>query len=203
MNYTMLKKTIQIILISIALLIPACQPKENIRVINVPNIELKISDNPYEEGYQPWVFNQFETKAWFNDQIEKVGARGVLFSPLLDGNYFVWEYDNAIKFLKEYRKSVWDIHYKSTARDCDDFAFDFKNWVQFNYADSYNLDAAIPVAIIFVNQKHEFGGVPAGGYHTLIGIATNQGVLIYEPQSGHYDTLENYPNAEWIFYIIR
>lgn len=198
----MMKKIIKIILISLILLIPACDNGNSIRDVYVPKIKLEISDNPNEDGYQPWVFSGRDIDNWLNNQIELVGAYPTL-SPLLDDEYFVWDYKNAILFLKEYRKEVWNIQFKFTSRDCDDYAFNFKTWVQFNYANTYNIDAAVPIAVIFVRQVHEFGGVPAGGGHALIGVATNNGVLIYEPQSGVYTDLKNYPNAEYIYYILR
>ena len=87
MNFIMLKK---IILITLVSLLTACQPKENIREIYVPNIKLEIADNPYEEGKQPWIFDSIQTRRWFSQLLKDTGIEiKVNFSPALDSDYFV------------------------------------------------------------------------------------------------------------------
>jgi hypothetical protein len=165
---------------------------------------LIVADNPNVEGYQPWVFDWVDTTLWFREKILLTGSSPD-FSPWLDDYYFVMDYDNAVDAIKLFTQTVWKFKYRNQKRDCDDFAFAFKSWIQFLFADTHNVNAAAPVAILFVDQKYSFGGVKGGENitHSLIGIATNKGVLIVEPLNGEYSLLEDYPNKSHIFYIIR
>ena len=59
------------------------------------------------------------------------------------------------------------------------------------------------VAVVVARQKHEFGGIPASnGLHMLNLIMTNNGWFILEPQSNEFILLEEYPNQEFIEYLI-
>jgi len=64
-------------------------------------------------------------------------------------------------------------------------------------------DLEIGVAVVVVKQVHEFGGIPGtGGLHMVNLVFTNQGWFIFEPQTGDFILLEDYPNQEFVQYMI-
>ena len=59
------------------------------------------------------------------------------------------------------------------------------------------------VAVVVVQQVYEFGGIPTtGGLHMVNLVFTTQGWLILEPQTMKYIKLEDYPNQEYVQYMI-
>lgn len=84
--------------------------------------------------------------------------------------------------------------------DCDKFAKAFSLAVEMS-ASRAGLKAQPLVARIFVNQAVAFGGVPAGGGHALIAIATDGGIIVVEPQSGASIPWEQYPNRTSVWRI--
>lgn len=164
------------------------------------------ADNPNIEGYQPWLFTGREITTWLKEQSLNVGSRPLL-SPWLDNSYFVLDYDNAVRAISEFKKGTqYKFPYIADARDCDDYAFAFKSWLQFMLSSDYShVEAAASVSVIFVKQKLPFGGVAGGPNvsHALVALGTNKGVVILEPQTGEYCLLERYPNKGEIYYLIR
>ena len=55
---------------------------------------------------------------------------------------------------------------------------------------------------MLVEQKNSFGGIPSGGLHMVNLVFTSKAWYIYEPQTGEYIELENYPNQEYIKLLI-
>jgi hypothetical protein len=162
------------------------------------------ADNPHKAGYQPWIFSGSEITVWLKRQMKVSGSTPEL-SPWLDSEYFVLDKENAIRAFEEFHRSLRakGIRYVASARDCDDFAFAFKSWLQFLYTDDSSVEAAAAVAVIFVRQKHAWARIPAGGAHALVAVGTNEGVVIYEPQTKEWSFLIDYPNRSEIYYIIR
>lgn len=159
------------------------------------------ADDTSVEGYQAKILTNNQLTLWFRQQLRRVKFE---ISPPLDARYFILDKENMlIAFDKFYRENKhWQ--YAISARDCDDFAFAFKNWIQFEMADDYlELEATSSVAVVFVRQRHAWGGVPAGNAHALIMVVTNEGGIMYEPQTGEWCMLEDYPNREHIYYILR
>ena len=85
--------------------------------------------------------------------------------------------------------------------DCDNFAMLYKS--TFGVA-SYQggTDVEFAVAVVVVQQKNPFGGVPSGYLHMLNLVFTNKDWYIFEPQTGQFIELHKYPNQEFIQYII-
>jgi hypothetical protein len=46
-----------------------------------------------------------------------------------------------------------------------------------------------------------WGGIPIGGAHALIAVATDAGVIIVEPQTRATISLDEYPNRDHIFAV--
>ena len=59
------------------------------------------------------------------------------------------------------------------------------------------------VGIVVVRQVNEFAGIPGtGGLHAVNLVMTTRGWYIFEPQTNEFMLLEDYPNQEYIQYII-
>ncbi len=88
--------------------------------------------------------------------------------------------------------------------DCDKWAKAFSLVFEISAARA-GVKAQPLVARIYVNQVHAFGGVPAmpagANGHALIAIATDEGILVVEPQSGIKTPLTQYPNRDHIWRV--
>ena len=78
--------------------------------------------------------------------------------------------------------------------DCDNFAHLYKSLMS-TAAYKNNSKREILVGVIFVAQRKDFGGIPAGKYnHALNLIGTEKGWFVIEPQTGEMCELKDYPN---------
>ena len=207
-----MKFLIVVLLLCFALL-TGCETVLYNKEMNMSKLEEKVgkientfklvpADDPNQKG-QPWIFEGKEITNWMYRQMVVSGSRPE-FSPWIDNKYFVLDYENAIESIKLFSKYIWKYKYKGQSRDCDDYAFAYKTWLQFLLADTYEVEAAAPVAILFVEQKHNFANVPGGDYtHAVVGIGTDKGPVIMEPQNGRHILLKDYPNKGYIYYVIR
>lgn len=85
--------------------------------------------------------------------------------------------------------------------DCDNFAMLYKSLMSVaNYKSGVEQEPA--VALVVVEQRHPFGGIPTGALHMLNLVFTNKAWYIFEPQTGEYIELEKYPNQKYIRTII-
>ena len=85
--------------------------------------------------------------------------------------------------------------------DCDNFALFYKSLFSISrYKAGKAKEPA--VALVIVEQKFPFGGIPSGDLHMLNLIFTNNGWYIFEPQTGESIILEDYVNQEFIKFII-
>jgi hypothetical protein len=114
--------------------------------------------------------------------------------------YFFLKFNNWFKKLK-FENGIMPIDQKENL-DCDNFAMLYKSLMGISgYKSSQEEEPS--VAVVVVRQKHEFGGIPASnGLHMLNLIMTNNGWFILEPQSNEFILLEEYPNQEFVKYLI-
>lgn len=85
--------------------------------------------------------------------------------------------------------------------DCDNFALLYKSLFSISrYKSDTPKEPA--VGLVVVEQKRPFAGIPAGLLHMLNIVFTNNGWYIFEPQTGEAILLEDYPNQEFIRFII-
>ena len=86
--------------------------------------------------------------------------------------------------------------------DCDNFAMLYKSLMGISsYKSAINKEPS--VAVVVVRQINEYGGIPSSnGYHMVNLVMTNKGWFIFEPQTGEFILLEEYPNQEFIEYLI-
>jgi hypothetical protein len=84
--------------------------------------------------------------------------------------------------------------------DCDNYAFLYKSLLGVSSYKNNNIREVL-VGVIYVKQEKSFGGIPGGEFnHALNIIYTDKGWIVYEPQTGKLDKLENYPN-KIVWYI--
>lgn len=124
---------------------------------------------------------------------------------ILDSRFKVVDYFFFAKFNKWFKKLQFENGFlpidQKENLDCDNFAMLYKSLMSVSsYKSPSKHEPA--VGLIVVKQKNSFGGIPKGYLHMLNLVFTNQGWYIFEPQTGKFDKLENYPNQEYIEYII-
>lgn len=124
---------------------------------------------------------------------------------MLDGSFrevdyfFFRKFNNWFKKVK-FENGIMAMDQKENL-DCDNFAMLYKSFMSVaNYKS--NLDQEPAVALVIVEQKHPFGGVPTGPLHMLNLVFASNGWYIFEPQTGEYIELHKYPNQEYIRIII-
>ena len=148
-------------------------------------------------------FSQQKSKNWVDTKIPK--DFGVV---MLDGRYREVDYFHFKKFNAWFEKLLFESGIQSgvvsnhPALDCDNFAMLYKSLMgvsAYKSGDKYEMG----VAVVVVRQINEFGGIPAGeGLHMVNLVFTTNGWLILEPQTMEYIKLENYPNQEYVQYMI-
>ena len=85
--------------------------------------------------------------------------------------------------------------------DCDNFAMLYKSLFSVSSYKS-KLETEPAVGVVVVRQVNSFGGVPSGGLHMVNIVFASKDFYIFEPQTGKYIELQNYPNQKYIQYII-
>mgnify|MGYP001589239163 CR=1 len=124
---------------------------------------------------------------------------------MLDGGfrevdyYFFRKFNNWFEDVK-FQNGIMPINQNETL-DCDNFAMFYKSLMSVSSYKS-NLELEPAVALVIVEQRHPFGGIPAGALHMLNLIFTSRAWYIFEPQTGEYIELEKYPNQKYIRTII-
>tara|TARA_B100001093_G_scaffold33818_1_gene29268 strand:+ start:2940 stop:3596 length:657 start_codon:yes stop_codon:yes gene_type:complete len=127
---------------------------------------------------------------------------------MLDSHYRQVDYYHFLKFNNWFKKLLFEagiqagIESKHQALDCDNFAMLYKSLMGISaYKSGDKLEMA--VAVVVVRQVNEFGGIPGnGGFHMVNLVFTPGKWLIYEPQTGEYIKLEDYPNQAYVQYMI-
>lgn len=86
--------------------------------------------------------------------------------------------------------------------DCDNHALLYKSTMAISSYKSQSSEE-LAIAVVVVRQVNEFAGIPAtGNFHMLNLAFTNKGWYIFEPQTHEFVKLEEYPNQEYIQYMI-
>ena len=184
-------------------MLASCFNKTNFEQINtIPKIEQK----DYER-YS--LFNRNDFGLRFGHQLGhnsiKINIPKNVQILMLDTNYKVLDYHFFLEFNNWFEKvkfqnGIMAINQKENL-DCDNFALLYKSLLSISYYKS-NARHEPAVATVLVEQKHPFGGIPAGSLHMLNLVFTSKAWYIFEPQTGKYTELENYPNQEYIKLLI-
>ena len=126
--------------------------------------------------------------------VEKLKAYpNVKDSVLADSIYVVPEGEYSTKLLSTvyFIFRSLNVVYKAEANDCDNFS----NYTKWLYKFAFRYSVAEPLIFeIHVRQVSPWGGVGAGGNHSLILTYTTEGLRVYEPQTDFEGPLKAYPN---------
>lgn len=169
------------------------RPESEIAVLSDPK---DLTTMPVIE-YSTTTITEIEAKREMDIPVWKWGS-----ALLTDRVYTKIKLTSFINFNKWFEKSTKLLFNKQIGEgyDCDNFAFLYKALFSVTTYKN-NKPTEILVGVIFVEQKHEFGGVGGGDYqHALNIVGTQSGWFVYEPQTGFYDRLEHYKN-DIIWYI--
>ena len=191
-------------------LIMSCKTKTDMReLVEIPvmdseNIEHKTNPKNYLDRFDIGrSFSQQKSHNW-------VDTKGPAdFSVVtFDARYRVVDYYHFRKFNNWFEKLLFEAGIQSghesnhPALDCDNFAMLYKSLMgvsAYKSGDKYEMG----VAVVVVRQVNEFGGIPGtGGLHMVNLVFTTHGWLILEPQTMKYIKLEDYPNQEYVQYMI-
>lgn len=89
------------------------------------------------------------------------------------------------------------VAYVRESFDCDKFAKALSLAAEIS-ASRAGVKAQPLVARIYVQQHVAWGGIPAGGGHALVVVATDRGLFVVEPQTRTLVPFTSYPNREYI-----
>ena len=113
-----------------------------------------------------------------------------------DAQYVRVKHDYFLEFNKWFmtatKRSYKDL---GDGYDCDNFAHLYKSLMSTaSYKNSSKRE--VLAGVIFVTQRKDFGGIPAGKYnHALNLVGTDKGWFVIEPQTGKFCELKDYPNS--------
>ena len=170
---------------------------------SIPTIETK-EDQKYRVYYRKDFGLRFGHQIGNNSV--KIDVPTSVQIMMLDGSfrevdyYFFRKFNNWFKDVK-FQNGIMAINQNETL-DCDNFAMLYKSLMSVASYKS-KIEQELAVALVVVEQKNEFGGIPGtGGLHMLNLIFTSRAWYIFEPQTGEYIELQNYPNQKYIRTII-
>ena len=187
------------ILAIIVWVLVACNKQNFKELASIPHLES--SKQEVKRNDIGLYFAQQKTFNWVDTKVPK-DIKVTLF----DVNYKAIDYYFFLKFNKWFEKlkfenGIMPISQKENL-DCDNFAMLYKSLMGISGYKSPNKSEP-SVAVVVVRQVNEYGGIPASsGLHMVNLVMTNNGWFILEPQTGKFILLENYPNQEFIEYLI-
>ena len=190
--------TISVLAILVWVLV-ACNKQDFQELASMPY--LKSSEQEVKRNDIGLYFAQQKTFNWVDTKVP-TDIKVTLF----DVNYKAVDYYFFLKFNKWFEKlkfenGIMPIDQKENL-DCDNFAMLYKSLMGISGYKSSNKSEP-SVAVVVVRQVNEYGGIPASnGLHMVNLVMTNNGWFIFEPQSGEFILLEQYPNQEFIQYLI-
>lgn len=190
-------------LICASLLFIACLSETSLENIkNMPKLNLE--KNIHIMHKRDFAYH-FMSQTAFNSVPTKVPTDIKLL--LWDSSYQEVDYNFFIRFNAWFKELLFDngllsLGSNGEALDCENYAMLYKSTIGIaNLKSGKNKELSVGIAI--VRQEHQFAGIPANrGLHALNLIMTNRGWYIFEPQTNQLILLENYPNQEFIQYII-
>lgn len=193
-----LNKAKMFAMLALALMSVSCWNNLN-EIKDIPKIEYAKHKNidrqslAYHFGYQKG----------FNSQLIETPANIEIL--MLDNKFKVIDYFWFRKFNNWFKKMKFQAGImaidSSENLDCDNYAMIYKSMSSIaSYKSGEKVEPAI--ALIIVEQKNAFGGVPAGGLHMLNLIFASNGWYVFEPQTGEWCNFDKYPNQKTIRTII-
>lgn len=166
---------------------------------NIPQIEFS-NHKPIDRASLAYHFGY---QKGFNSSIIKTNKNVQIL--MLDNKFKTVDYFWFRKFNNWFRSMKFEAGImpleQSENLDCDNFAMIYKSMASIaSYKSNEKIEPAI--ALIIVEQKKSFGGVPVGRLHMLNLVFCSNGWYVFEPQSGKWCDFNDYPNQEYIKTII-
>jgi hypothetical protein len=158
-----------------------CEPKETVSIPVIPK-------------WQAPADASTKTQDWVFDELQKLDKH--LPARFDDATFTLVNYDHAVAMVKWSQQFIFaaNIKYTSQSHDCDKFAKMLVYAISLS-AGYAGVEATPMAAVLAVVQVKAWGGVPGSGQgHAVVGVATDRGILIVEPQTGYYGMLKDYPN---------
>lgn len=187
------------VLAIVAWALVSCNEQNFKELASIPHLES--SEQEVKRNDIGLYFAQQKTFNWVDTKVP-TDIKVTLF----DVNYKAVDYYFFLKFNKWFEKlkfenGIMPIDQKENL-DCDNFAMLYKSLMGISGYKSLNKSEP-SVAVVVVRQVNEYGGIPASnGLHMVNLVMTNNGWFIFEPQSGQFTLLEQYPNQEFIEYLM-
>ena len=179
----------------------ACDQTNLDELKDIPTIENPETNKIFKKDFA----YHFTTQRAFNSVPMKVPTNIKLL--LWDSKYDQVDYYFFRKFNNWFNKLLFENGLLSLgeggeALDCENYAMLYKSTISLASFKSGTKNE-LAVGIVVVRQVNEFGRIPAtSGLHAVNLVLTSQGWFIFEPQTNQFILLENYPNQEYIQYII-
>lgn len=186
----------------------SCKPTAKVRdLVEIPTMSKEQYDKDHKNHLDRYDigrhFNHKKSKNWVPTKVP-TDFKVVM----LDTRYRVSDYYHFRAFNSWFKKLLFEtgiqagVESNHQALDCDNFAMLYKSLMGVSAYKSGD-ELEIGVAVVVVKQVNEFGGIPGtGGLHMVNLVFTNQGWFIFEPQTGDFILLEDYPNQEFVQYMI-
>jgi hypothetical protein len=121
---------------------------------------------------------------------------------LVDRTFQPVDHDSAldlIDFSSEFYRRTPKFRFTNEGNDCDNFSRRFLSFA--DLAGGYAFKGQLAFVKIYVEQKHSWARVPAGGAHSLTALRTSEGIIVYEPQGRRYICADDYPNRDYVFQV--
>lgn len=186
----------------ISLLFVACTDTNLENIKDIPTLD---ADANKDMIYKKDFAYHFTTQRAFNSVPMKVPTDIKIL--LWDNSYQKVDYYFFRKFNNWFQDLLFDNGLMSLgdngeALDCENYAMLYKSTMSIANLKS-NQKKEMAVGIVVVRQVNQFARIPAtGGLHAVNLVMTTRGWYIFEPQTNEFILLENYPNQEYIQYII-
>ena len=180
----------------------ACKDQNLNQLKNLPKIEQNNHTETFNTRDLSKYFLSQKSHNWVDTKVPKDVSVFVFDTKFKEVDYFFFKkFNNWFKQLL-FENGIMSLGDGGQALDCDNYAMLYKSIMNVSSYKSGQSEEFL-VAVVVVKQVNEFAGIPAtGNFHMLNLVFTNNGWFIFEPQTNKYIKLENYPNQEYIQYLM-
>jgi hypothetical protein len=170
----------------------------------------EISEIPQESGRAEYIsphkiskyFGNQRSHNWVKTNVPRDIGMVILDSKFKEIDYYFFRKFNSWFQNFVFQNGIMSLGEDKQNLDCDNHALLYKSTMAISSYKSGSSEE-LAIAVVVVRQVKEFAGIPAtGNFHMLNLAFTNKGWYIFEPQTNEFVKLEDYPNQEYIQYII-
>jgi len=170
----------------------------------------EISEIPQESGSGEYIspqkiatyFGNQRSHNWVKTNVPKNINMIILDYKFKEIDYYFFRKFNSWFENFVFQNGIMSLGENKQSLDCDNHALLYKSTMAISSYKSGGSEE-LAIGVVVVRQVNEFAGIPAtGNFHMLNLAFTNKGWYIFEPQTNEFVKLEDYPNQEYIQYII-